>query len=500
VNPTTGPVHPEWRATAPLLALLSALLLLPATGAAAPDGAAPEADVVLRDQKVLHIGAARAGVAAHERARAASRALTDAHEADPAASASFERTGEEAAIHVGRVPVLVLGPEDVQAGRATGIAELAADTVARIDTSLRAERRRARTAEVVFHVSLAVLSALVAWLLLRKLSELDHRIATSLRERRRRAPPVRVRGVELVSPEGVAGAATVAIRVGRVLLQIAIAWGWVVFALSLFPQTRGTGLRLGQVVLGPAVATVLRLGGAIPGTVALLAAVGVLWLAVHAIRLFFGSVARGETHLSWISGDLALPVGQLAAIALVVVAAVFAAPVLTGTEQGMLANVGQAALLAVALAAAPSLANVAAGLPRLLGRSYRPGHVAEIGNAVGVVKAVGLTDLELQDRTGRRVLVPHLLTLVRPTRLPGLAPAARLEVAVDPGEDQALVREILLRTGGPDSAAELVRLDGTAAVYDVAGPGADLAVRVASALRAEGVKLARRDGGTPGGA
>jgi hypothetical protein len=126
--------------------------------------------------------------------------------------------------------------------------------------------------------------------------------------------------------------------------------------------------------------------------------------------------------------------------------------------------------------------------------------VAEVGRTVGVVKAVGLTDLELQDPTGRSVLVPHLLALVQPTRLPGLAAAARFELAVDPGEDQALVREILLRTGGPGSVAILVRLDGTAAVYEVAGPGADLAVRVASALRAEGVKLARRDGAVAGGA
>ena len=83
---------------------------------------------------------------------------------------------------------------------------------------------------------------------------------------------------------------------------------------------------------------------------------------------------------------------------------------------------------------------------------------------------------------------------------PGLAAAARFELSVDSSEDQALVREILLRTGGPGTAADLVSLDSTGAVYRVAGPGADLAVRVSSALRAEGVKLGRPGPGVVGAA
>ena len=198
--------------------------------------------------------------------------------------------------------------------------------------------------------------------------------------------------------------------------------------------------------------------------------------------------------------ELAVPVGQLLRIVLVLVAAVFAAPVLTGSDEGMLANVGHAALLAAGMAAAPALASVAAGLPRLLGRVYRTGHVAEIGETSGVVRSVGLLDVEVEDASGRRVLVPHLATLFLPTRLPGLAAAARFELSVDPAEDQALVREILLRTGGPGTAADLVRLDASGALYRVAGPGADLAVRVASALRAEGVKLGRPGPGAAGAA
>jgi small-conductance mechanosensitive channel len=482
---------------APALLLLVAVLA-PAAARGAPPAAEPRPDVRLRDARVLTLHAPRGGQSAGARAHAATQSLAVALEEDPQATAAVEIQGDAAAIRVGRTTVLEVGPEDVAAERSGGIAELGQATLAQFDRALRAERRRARIAEVVFHVSLLVLSGLVAWLLVQKLADLDRRVEATVRERRRRVPALRVRNMELVSHEGMAGALTIALRAGRVLLQIAVAWGWLVFALSLFPATRGTGLRLGQVVLGPAAGTLARVGSALPAFIGAITVGGVLWLALRAVRLFFHSASVGETHLRWLPAELAVPVGQLVRIGLIVIAAVFAAPVLTGSEEGVLANVGTAALLAVGLAAAPVLASVAAGLPRLFSRTYRTGHVAEIGRASGIVRAVGLLDLELEDATGRRVLVPHLAALLTPTRLPGLARAARFELAVDPTEDQGLVREILLRTGGPGTSADLVRLDAAAATYRVAGPGDDLAVRVASALRAEGVKLGRPPAGVAG--
>jgi small-conductance mechanosensitive channel len=251
-------------------------------------------------------------------------------------------------------------------------------------------------------------------------------------------------------------------------------------------------------VVTPAAGTVARLAGSLPAVLAGLVTAALLVVALRAIRIFFQEVASGADELSWISADVAVPVGQLASIALVVVALVFAAPLLTGSDEGVLANLGTAALAALALGAAPALANVAAGLPRIFGRVYRPGEAADVGGTSGVVRSVGLLDVEMEDPAGRRVLVPHLSALVRPTRLPGAAAGARFELAVDPGEDLELVREILLRTGGPGTVAEILRLDATAAVYRVAGPGADLAGRVASALRAEGVKLGRPPPGSAG--
>jgi small-conductance mechanosensitive channel len=490
-----------WR-KAPL-ALAAALALLapgPSLGAGAPAPPAGEA-VRLREQRVLTLKAARGGEAPEARARRASDALARAFEESPDAAARVVVQGETAAIQVGRVTVLELGTEDVLAEGAVGLEALANSHASRLDRALAGERRRASIASWVFDLSMLVFSGLIAFLLLAKLGDLDRRVAAWLRARPTHVPALRLHGVELVSGDALGRAMAVAVRIGRYLLALTVAYGWIVFALSLFPATRGAGLRLGRVVLTPAASILARIGGALPVAVGAVAAGALLWLLLRAVRLFFGSVGRGETHVSWIPADLAVPMGGIVRVGLVVLAAVFAAPVLTGTDQGTLAHVGTAALAAVALAAVPALANVAAGLPRLLRRTYRPGEAAEVGRARGVVRSVDLLHVELEGEDGGRILVPHLAGLVAPARLCAGPRPARFELTVAPEQDLARVADVVRRAGGPRTTAELLRLDAGGALFRVAGPGLDLAAKVSSALRAEGIPLGRgvepRQPGTP---
>jgi small-conductance mechanosensitive channel len=471
---------------------LLAGLALP-TAALPAAGEAPAAEVRLGSDRVLPLKAGRAGATAAERAVSASRALARASAESGDATAQVEVRGDVAAIRVGRVTVVELGPEDVAATGAVSLEALAQTAASRVDRALASERRRARISAWVFDVSLVVFSGLVAFLLARKLAEIDRRLGGWARRRPDRVPALRLGGLEIVSSAGMAGALVVLLRLGRWLSHLVLAYAWVVFALSVFPASRDAGSRLGQVVLAPAAAILGRIGSALPVLLGAGVAGILLWLLLRAVLLFFGSVARGETHLAWLPTDLARPVGALVALAVAVAAAVFAAPLLTGSDRGVLSQVGSAALAAVALAAAPLLANVAAGLPRVFRRTFRPGAEARIGETSGVVRDVSLLHVELEDGAGGRVLVPHLVGLIRPTRLSGPGGGVAMLVAVDPSEDQARVREAILGAGGPGAGARMVRLDADAAVYVVTGPDAEreLAGRVAEALRAAGVRLGR---------
>jgi small-conductance mechanosensitive channel len=471
-------------------AVLALAMAGPALGAGVPTP--PADDVVrLREEQVLTLRAARAGDSAAVRARRASEALSRALDESQGATATVQVRGDTAAIQIGRVTVLELGPEDVAAEGAVGLESLANSHASRLDRALASERRRASIASWVFDLSMLVFSGLIVFLLLGKLGDLDRRIGAWLRARPGHVPAVSLHGVELVSGNALGSALAVAVRIGRYLLALAVAYGWVVFALSLFPLTRGAGLQLGRVVVAPAGQILARIGGALPVAVGAVLAGALLWLLLRAVRLFFGSVARGETHVSWIPPDLAVPLGGLLRLGLVVVAAVFAAPLLTGSDQGTFAHVGTAALIAVALAAAPALASIAAGLPRLLRRTYRPGEPVELGRSRGVVRSVDLLHVELEDAEGARLIVPHLVGLVAPTRLAGRPRPVRFDLAVDPAQDLTRVGDVVRRAGGAGTIADLVRLDAGGAVFFVAGTDVDLAAKVASALRAEGIPLGR---------
>src|SRR5262249_43859275 len=152
--------------------------------------------------------------------------------------------------------------------------------------------------------------------------------------------------------------------------------------------------------------------------------------------LFFENVARGETKLGWLPADLAEPTSVVVRAGVVVCGLIFAAPLLTGSDEGALSRAGVAVLVALGLASTPALACAAAGVPQVFLRKVRAGDYAELGGRSGRVRRVTLLEVELEDDTGCDVRVPHLLALVRPTRIVGRAPLVSIDVSIDPRAEQ----------------------------------------------------------------
>ena len=130
--------------------------------------------------------------------------------------------------------------------------------------------------------------------------------------------------------------------------------------------------------------------------------------------------------MRWIPADLAAPVGMLLRGAIVVLAVLFAAPLITGEDTGALSRLGTAVLLALALAAVPLLASVAVGSAhRASAGRVRPGEMVELGGRQGQVRAVTLLEVQLEDAEGAELRIPHLVAFLHPTRALGAGPAGR---------------------------------------------------------------------------
>src|SRR5262249_51374155 len=145
----------------------------------------------------------------------------------------------------------------------------------------------------------------------------------------------------------------------------------------------------------------------------------------------FDSVIRGETVVEWLPADLAAPTSLLVRAAIILVFFVIAAPLVTGDDAGTVARVGTVAVVALGLAITPLIASVAVGVTVVYGRQLRVGDQGEVGGHLGQVRAITLLEVRLEDERGHEVRVPHLVGLVRPTRVLGPLPLVEVEIALD---------------------------------------------------------------------
>jgi small-conductance mechanosensitive channel len=466
------------------------------------DAPGPAFDARLHDRAVFSLHAERAGQSAQERARAASRALESVLDDPEQPTARVEEQPGSAVVFIGKTPVVTLGEDDAAAaGGDVTLHVYAAALASKIDTSLRAERKRSAIATSVFSFALLVFSGLLAFLLFRRVGDLSGRARLWVREHPDRLPALRLGRIEVVRPAAVRGAVSIALALAHRIAQFAVCYLWLIFALSRFEATRDYTGRLAGFVLVPLSALIGRVGAALPLFVVAAVAAVALGVAVRFVGLFFAGVARGETHVSWLPRDLAGPTSVLVRAGMVLVSIVLAAPLITGSDDGALSRAGVVALLALGLASTPVLACAAAGVPAVFGRRIKPGDFVEAGGRAGVVRDVTLLELVLEDTVGCEVRVPQLLGLWQPTRILGGAPMATIEVTVDPRARPAKVEEALVgaaRATCDRAYVALVSLDADGASWRISGVprhgqgAAALADAVALAIAERGVALGRR--------
>ena len=477
----------------------------PAASAAHPSSNG-EAAVRLHDRNVFSIRAPLGGQSAEARARAATQILERLLEERELADIHTEEHAERIVVFGGTTPIVQLGPEDAVAEGNESLSVHAAAVAGKVREALQSERQRKAIAETVFSVSLFAFSALIAILLLGKVRQLAGSLHQWMAAHPDRLPALRFHGIDLVRPAAFRGGLSVALSGGRILSQLGIAYGWLLFASSLFESTRTYTERLTGFVLTPLSALIGRVGSALPVLVILGVAVLATVLLVRFVGLFFGSIGRGETTLGGLPQDLAVPTGALVRVGIVIVALMFAAPLITGADDGALARFGVATLVALGFASAPVLASLVAGIPAIYGRRMRVGEHIEIAGRRGRVVAVSLLEVRMEDDLGCQIRVPHLTSLFSPTSVLGLSPVAVIDVVADPLAAQSHVRSVLLgeaRRFGTNVKVELLRLDAEGAHYRVSARTPlsqgddDLATALASALVREEVALGRSSSTRP---
>jgi small-conductance mechanosensitive channel len=471
---------------------------------AAPDASAPVvvvegSPVRLRDKKVFSIRVPRAGVSAEERAKRASAALDRvASEESEDVDVRVEAQNGALVVVAGKIPIVELGPEDATAAGDASVEVTAASIVASVQSALKSEHTRSVVAKTVFSWSLVVLFAVAAVLTLRKARDVIQKGRNWVGKHPEKLPVLRVGAVEILRPAAFQGVIQVAISLLERALQLLVAYLWVVVSLSLFESTRDVGKRVTGFVLTPLGALVGRIATSLPLLVVAITAIAAVLLLVRFVGLFFGSVARGETQLSWLPQDLAAPTSVLVRAGMIIIAIILGAPLVTGSEEGASARASLALAAALALASVPVLATGVIGTVMIFGRRLRIGDFVSIEGRQGRIAHLTLFEVVLHDGEGAEVRVPHVTFVLKPFRVLGPTPLSVVEVFIDPGVSPDKVREVLADAASGvhgEPRVRLLGLDADGARWEIVGRRGegegDIASRIAKALAEAGIALGR---------
>jgi hypothetical protein len=204
--------------------------------------------------------------------------------------------------------------------------------------------------------------------------------------------------------------------------------------------------------------------------------------------------------LPWLPADLAPPTSILVRGGIALVALSLAAPLVTGNEEGALARASAIALIALGLSATPLLASATIGTVVVFGRRLRVGEFVEVGGRAGIVRSLSLLEISVEDSFGCEVRVPHLASLLHPTRIVGRVPSITFDLVVSATATQSRVMAILSKETSRVSqraTVDLISMDADGAHYSLVVFSADRGVRsallasISEALAAEGISLGR---------
>jgi len=448
---------------------------------------------------VFVIRVARGSLSAEERARKASGELERAFDESEVDDARVDEAQLGlAVVLVGNRPIVELTQDDAEAAGDASLSAHAAGVGENVRSALKTERTRRDVSKRVFSWSLVVLSALIAFLLLRRVRELAERGRTWVTDNPKRLPALRIGSVEVMRPAAFQGL----IRVGMTLLeralQLTLLYIWFVFVLSRFESTKDLGGKITTMILTPLGALVGRIAISLPLLVVAVVAVVVVVIIVRFIRLFFRSVEVGETQLAWVPPDLAAPTSSLLRIGLVIAAFVLGAPLVTGTDQGSASRTSFVVLAALGLGLVPLFASMIVGFSTVFWRRLRVGDFVSFDGRQGRVASLTLLEVRVHDGEGSELRIPHLLMLVRPLRVLGPYPLATFEVVVDPKASQDRVRKVMATSGASkhgDPRVRLLFIDADGAHYEIVAKRAldeeDPATAITRALTDAGIDLGR---------
>lgn len=413
-----------WAVVAPAWGQDADALSSPITGVApsAPvtGSEAPEATLSLNQRKIVTFRASLLGDTPADRGRLARFALDAALQTNGKGELTRTSLGDSVRFELDGHTLFFFVAGDIARPRPASLLEAASlDVLERLQIAV-AEYREANDPRHflkggAYSLAATVLMAVLVRLLFLGRRRLVAHLEKSLQLRTVSPLPASVSWVTAFVEH--AGAAA-RVMTGAISWAVALLLmdAWVTYVLHQFAYTRPWGERSTEWLLQVLQQFALSMASAVPGLVVAALIFAMARVVSRATAAFLQRVERGETQLSWLDTDTAVPTRRLAAVGIWLFALAMAYPYLPGANSEAFKGVTVLAGLMLSLGASSVVGQALSGLSLMYSRSLRVGEYVKIGEVEGTVVSLGMFTTKVHTGMGEEVSLPNTVLFSQPIR------------------------------------------------------------------------------------
>jgi small-conductance mechanosensitive channel len=385
--------------------VLAIPLALAAQGQRKPAAGAP---VILRGQTLFTLRAGVGSLSPAERAEVINQRLERIAAATvPSASVRTEETSAGWQITVGGRPVIVATPADARAEN-TDTRTLGNRWATILSDTLH-EKRRASLRDLIWRLSIALIVLACAIGLIFALRWERKYLEAQLERRRERLPTLRVRELEIVSPQRVYTGLQTSLRTIVLLLMLLVVLGAALLVFGQFPSTRGYAAAVLGWLWRPLRNILIGILNYLPDLFYIFVIVVVTRVVLRMLSFIFLQAERGVINLApWIHRDVARPTGTLIKTVIVILALFFIAPLVPGTGSRAAQAITLILGLMVSFGSTSTVGNLIAGIVLTYMRPFRLGERVQVGSVTGDVVEKTFLYTKLRTIKNEEVIVPSL--------------------------------------------------------------------------------------------
>jgi small-conductance mechanosensitive channel len=378
--------------------------------------AAAPATLTYFNRPILIFRASIAGRLPADRARVAVRIMDDLIEEGITSPVSVQQVDGGSLVLVGGRYVLAVSVVDVDELAGETLADVTARTVARLEIAIDEAVEARRLGLILQNAAVALggiaVGALTMWAL----------------GRLRRWAVARLNAVAEATAAKTGLADRTLLRASRLLdfqrrtvasltaiLQLAVLYSVVTFALQQFPYTRPWGESLGGFLLSTLRTLGLGIVHAIPGLFTVVLIVILTRVATRLLGLWFLAVERGTIRLRWLHPDTVQASRRLVTTLLWLFAIIVAFPYLPGSGTDVFKGVSVFVGLIVSLGSSGLMTQIMSGFLITFSRALRVGDYVRIGDIEGTVTAIGVLSTKVRTLTNDDVTIPHAVVVSQTT-------------------------------------------------------------------------------------